>query len=169
MGMLTDEMKRMVERLRLCYVATVTPEGRPNLSPKGSLRAWGDDHLVFADIASPVTVRNLRRNPHVEINIVDPFLRRGYRFKGEAEIVHGGEVFSFVAEDLWNREGRQYPVNCVVKVRVTQALAVKSPAYIFNKDVKEADVQQIWMERYGVRPRDEWNANSELAAESPAG
>ena len=27
---LTDEMKKMVERLRLCYVATVTPDGKPN-------------------------------------------------------------------------------------------------------------------------------------------
>jgi predicted pyridoxine 5'-phosphate oxidase superfamily flavin-nucleotide-binding protein len=41
---LTDKMKEMVERLRLCYVATVTPDGKPNLSPKGSLtpniRTW---------------------------------------------------------------------------------------------------------------------------------
>ena len=35
MGILTEEMKRMVDDLRLCYVATVTPEGKPNLSPKG--------------------------------------------------------------------------------------------------------------------------------------
>ena len=35
--LLTDEMKEMVERLRLCYVATVTPDGKPNMSPKGSL------------------------------------------------------------------------------------------------------------------------------------
>ena len=32
---LTDEMKEMVERLRLCYIATVTTDGNPNLSPKG--------------------------------------------------------------------------------------------------------------------------------------
>ena len=31
---LTDEMKEMVERLRLCYVATVTPDGKPNCLPK---------------------------------------------------------------------------------------------------------------------------------------
>ena len=31
---LTDEMKEMVERLRLCYVATVTPDGKPIRFPK---------------------------------------------------------------------------------------------------------------------------------------
>ena len=50
---LTDEMKEMVERLRLCYVATVTPDGKPNLPPKGSLKVWDDETVVFADIASP--------------------------------------------------------------------------------------------------------------------
>ena len=48
---LTDEMKEMVERLRLCYVATVTSDGKPNLSPKGSLKVWDDETVVFADIA----------------------------------------------------------------------------------------------------------------------
>ena len=35
-------MKEIVERLRLRYVATVTPDGKPNLSPKGSLKVWDD-------------------------------------------------------------------------------------------------------------------------------
>ena len=35
---LTDEMKKMVERLRLCYVATVTPDGKPNCLPKDRSR-----------------------------------------------------------------------------------------------------------------------------------
>ena len=39
---LTDEMKQMVKHLRLCYVATVTPDGKPNLSPKGTLKVWDD-------------------------------------------------------------------------------------------------------------------------------
>src|SRR5262249_25781510 len=118
MGLLTEDMKRMVDHLKLCYAATVTPDGKPNLSPKGSMKVWDDDSVVFADIASPVTVRNLRSNPFIEINMVDPFLRRGFRFKGRAEIYQSGPEFDFVAEDLWSREGRQYPVNAVVKVKI---------------------------------------------------
>ena len=83
---LTDEMKELVENLRLCNVATVIPDGKPNLSPKGSLKVWDDQTVVFADIASPGTLRNLCSNPFIEINQVDPFLRRGFRFKGRAEV-----------------------------------------------------------------------------------
>jgi hypothetical protein len=30
-------MKRVVTEIQLCYAATVTPDGKPNLSPKGSI------------------------------------------------------------------------------------------------------------------------------------
>ena len=154
MALLTEDMKRMVSHLRLCYVATVTPDGKPNLSPKGSLRVIDDDHLAFADIMSPATIRNLKVNPYIEVNMVDPFLRRGYRFKGVAEIVTEGETFDLVANELWEREGRQYPVNAVVHITVQAALPVRSPAYVFNKGVQEENVRKIWLERYGVAERD---------------
>jgi hypothetical protein len=44
----------------------VTPDGKPNLSPKGSLKVWDDETVVFADIASPGTMRNLLTNPFIE-------------------------------------------------------------------------------------------------------
>jgi len=152
MAKITDEMARMIAELRLCYVATVTPDGRPNLSPKGSLRVVDGDHLAFADIMSPQTMRNLKENPYVEINIVHPFLRRGYRFKGRCDIFTEGETFDLVANELWQREGKQYPVNAVVRIDVETALPVRSPAYVFNKGVQEDDVRRIWLERYGVQP-----------------
>ena len=65
MARITEEMARMVAELRLCYVATVTPDGKPNLSPKGSLCVIDGDHLAFADIMSPGTMRNLRSNPFI--------------------------------------------------------------------------------------------------------
>ncbi|MGH8013359.1 MAG: pyridoxamine 5'-phosphate oxidase family protein [Candidatus Binataceae bacterium] len=151
MAILTEDMKRMIAELRLSYVATVTPEGNPNLSPKASLRVWDDDHLAFIDIASPNTVRNLKSNPHIEVNIVDPFRRRGYRFKGVAEIIYEGDIFTTMAGELWAREGRQYPANGIVKIRVTEALPVKSPAYMFNRDVREDDVRRVYLNRYGLR------------------
>ena len=77
-------MKRVVEEQRLGFVATVCPDGTPNLSPKGTTAVWDDDHLVFANIRSPGTLANLRQNASVEVNVVDPFLRKGYRFKGVA-------------------------------------------------------------------------------------
>lgn len=87
MGILSEDMKRVVREQRLGFVATVCPDGTPNLSPKGTTAVNDDDHLIFIDIRSPGTVRNLRTNPAVEVNVVDPIVRKGYRFKGRAEVV----------------------------------------------------------------------------------
>ena len=81
---LSPEMQRVVREQRLEFVATVTAEGRPNLSPKATTTLWDEEHLMFADLASPGTIENLATNPHVEINVVDPIPRKGYRFKGTA-------------------------------------------------------------------------------------
>ena len=87
MAILTEDMKRVVREQRLGFYATVCEDGSPNLSPKGSTFLWDDDHLLFADIRSPQTMANIRRGSIVEVNVVDPFVRKGYRFKGPA-VVH---------------------------------------------------------------------------------
>jgi predicted pyridoxine 5'-phosphate oxidase superfamily flavin-nucleotide-binding protein len=42
MGILTADMRRVVEQQRLGFVATVCPDGTPNLSPKGTTAGWDD-------------------------------------------------------------------------------------------------------------------------------
>jgi predicted pyridoxine 5'-phosphate oxidase superfamily flavin-nucleotide-binding protein len=87
---LTPDMQRVVLEQSLGFVATVTPDGRPNLSPKGTTTVFDANHLMFADVASPQTVANLASNPNVEVNVVDPIVRKGYRFKGTATVHTGG-------------------------------------------------------------------------------
>src|SRR3954452_15183187 len=96
MGILTEDMQRVVKRIRLGFVATVCADGTPNLSPKGTTTVWDDDHLVFADIYSPGTIENLSINPSVEINVVDIFCRKGYRFKGAGKVFSEGALFDEV-------------------------------------------------------------------------
>ncbi len=90
---LDEDMRRLVSEQKLGFVATVCPDGTPNLSPKGTTAVWDDSHLVFLHLCSPGTVANLASNPNVEINVVDPFARKGYRFKGQARVLSEGELF----------------------------------------------------------------------------
>ena len=89
--MITEKIRKFVSQQKLGFVATVSPDGTPNLSPKGTISVLDENTLVFANIRSPQTIENLEKNPSVEINIVDPFSRRGYRFKGMAKIISDGE------------------------------------------------------------------------------
>src|SRR3954465_1085856 len=106
MGVLTDDMRRVVE-FELGFIATVCPDGTPNLSPKGTTTVWDDDHLLFADLRSPVTIANLRLNPAVEINVVDVVRRKGFRFKGTATVVDEGPRFQELLATYQDSGGAQ--------------------------------------------------------------
>ena len=151
MGILTEDMKRVVREQRLGYIATVCPDGTPNLSPKATMKVWDDDHLVFADICSPGTISNLRQNSAIEINMIDVFARKGYRFKGAARIVDPGPEFDKVMELYTERaqrvqQGISARIRSFVMVKVDRALPVISPGYM--GDATEAQMRAQWEEYY---------------------
>lgn len=130
MGIFTADMQRVVEQ-ELGFVATVCPDGTPNLSPKGTTAVWDEDHIVFADLRSPGTIENLRSNPSVEINVVDVLVRKGYRFKGTAAVHTDGAVFErgvAFYEERGTERARER-IHGIVLVKVERAMAVTSPAY----------------------------------------
>ena len=145
MAKLTADMKRVVTEQRLAYVATVCPDGTPNLSPKGTIAVWDDDHLVFVDIRSPGTIANIRKNPAVELNVVDPFARKGYRFKGTGQVIVDGALFEEIMRSYRSRwvdtaRSKAEPsVHAFVLIKVERALPLISPAY----DDSASDEQSI--------------------------
>src|SRR4030095_1798657 len=104
--MLTSDMRAVIQTAQLCFAATVTPDGRPNLSPKGTIRVWDDTHLFFLDIASPGTRANLTHTPWLEINVVDQLSRRGYRFYGPAALHYeGSAVYAEATRRVYGEAG----------------------------------------------------------------
>jgi len=141
MGILTQEIKEFVRQEKLGFVATVCPDGTPNLSPKGTTTIWDDDHLVFADIHSPGTVANLLANPSIEINIVDVFTRKGYRFKGIAKVISEGSLFDEVIA-FYRNAGSKYIIHNIILVKVERIIPLLSPVY--DTGISEDDVIKRW-------------------------
>ena len=131
MARLTEDMRRVVLEQKLGFAATVCPDGTPNLSPKGTTTVWDDEHLLFADIHSPRTVRNLRANPAIEINVVDPVVRKGYRFRGRVTLHTEGDIYNRGLALLADRgyDVRPGRVETIVLVNVERAAPLVSPAY----------------------------------------
>lgn len=150
---LDADMQRVVRQVALAYVATVGADGTPNLSPKGTTTVWDDEHLVFLDICSPGTAANIEAGRAVvEVNVVDPILRKGFRFKGRAEVLRDGarydEVVAWYARERGTDVSR---VRSVVLVAVEQAAPLVSPAY--DDGTSEAEIERRSLDRYGLRRR----------------
>lgn len=140
--MLTDDMRALVRAAHLCFAATVTPEGRPNLSPKGTLRVLDERRLFFLDIASPGTRANLAANPWMELNVVDGLSRRGYRFLGRATLHRDDEVHREATRRVFEEDGRAYPAHAVVVLAVERVAPLVSPGYDRVED--EAAMRAAW-------------------------
>ena len=144
---LDDDMRRVVTEQSLGFVATVCPDGTPNLSPKGTTIVWDDEHLAFLHLFSPGTVANLGANPAIEVNVVDPIVRTGYRFKGVAEVLTGGDRYEAVLAHFRAERGSDTSrVQAVVLVRVDHAAALVSPAY--DAGATEEEVVTRWRDHH---------------------
>ena len=141
MSLITSEIKDFLDIQKLGYVATVSPNGKPNISPKGTIIAWSSNLLAFADIRSPDTVRNLQNNPFVEINVIDPLSRKGYLFTGTAKIIKNTPLFAEILTHYQN-SGIQSPINSIVMVTVSSISAVTSPLYDLGKT--EDEIKLKW-------------------------
>jgi predicted pyridoxine 5'-phosphate oxidase superfamily flavin-nucleotide-binding protein len=117
MTMLTDEAKKAIAEIRPSLVATASKTGKPNVSAKGSLRVLDDGHVVFADIASPRTVVNIRENPQVAIICLDAGARKGCRIWGKGSILNAGELFDQLSAEYAEKS---MEVKNVVKVAVEE-------------------------------------------------
>jgi predicted pyridoxine 5'-phosphate oxidase superfamily flavin-nucleotide-binding protein len=82
------------------WVATAARDGTPNVSIKGSLRLLDEEHLMFADIFSLKTRKNLQENPRVAIMVYEESGRRGYVFKGAAELQASGPLYERTVENM---------------------------------------------------------------------
>lgn len=146
MIVLTADMRAVIQAARLCFVATVDADGRPNLSPKGTIGVWDATHLFFLDIASPNTRANLTRQPWLELNVVEQLSRRGYRFAGPATLYAAGTPeYAEGLERIYDGAVPATAPAAVVVVTVERAAPVLSPAYWRGLD--ETTLRAQWRER----------------------
>ena len=145
MGLLTNEIKNFIEQQKLGYVATISPDNTPNLSPKGTISVWDEEHLVFADIKSPQTMANLEKNPSLEINVVDPITRKGYRFKGTGTILSSGQEYDKIVS-YYSNIGIKSKIGRVVLIKVSSVNNVTSPLY--DLGYTEEEIKKRWKEYY---------------------
>jgi len=143
--MITPEIKNFLKIQKLGYVATVSSDGLPNISPKGTIIAWSSEILAFADIRSPDTVKNLQNDPNVEINVIDPLLRKGYLFKGIARLINSGLQYDEILQ-YYRDNGITSPINAIILVDISEISDVISPLY--DMGISEGEIKSKWKNHF---------------------
>ena len=78
---------------------------------------------------------------------MDPFSRRGYRFKGIAEIISSGEKFNDIISQ-YKKNGIKNIIKCVVLVKIEKLSEVFSPLYDLGHT--EEELKAKWKKYYKI-------------------
>jgi len=133
MAKIPKEMQEFMKG-KMAWVATASPDGVPNTTPKGTVQVLDDEHIIFADLFSLKTRDNLQKNPKVAVTVIDMETKKGYQFKGPAQLVDSGPVFDQVVEKL-----KKAPM----KLPNPKYVVIMSVDSIFDQSVGPKAGQQI--------------------------
>jgi hypothetical protein len=124
MPKISNELKDFLKNY-LAYVATADDKGIPNVVPKGDIAFIDDNTIVFADLYSHQTKKNLSKNPNIAITIVNPAAYKGYQLKGKAKIIERGKEYSLLTKQAAG-EGQlgNTDAKYAVKVRVNKIIDI---------------------------------------------
>ena len=147
--MLNDFAKTLIGRFPLGVVATVTPDGRPHLSPKGTFLVLDDATIGFGEIRSPDTMVNLAHQPVAEVNFVDQWLRKGVRVRGSVRVVETGEEFDALLpkwRDVWGDLADR--INALVLISADEVREITTPPY--DDGVTEEEMIALYKEKFAA-------------------
>jgi len=153
-SVLTDAVRQAASRSVLCWLATVDAKGQPNVSPKEVWAIADDRHVVVANIASPVTVRNIGQQPKVCLSFVDVLVQKGFKLQGCArELLPGDADYARWAAPVLAMAGDRIPVRSVLLIVVDAVQPIVGPSYwLFPETTTEASQIEAAQRSYGLMP-----------------
>lgn len=150
-SMLSIDVKKYIEKSVLCWLATASDEGVPNVSPKEIFNYYNDNYIIIANIASPQTVRNIQKNDQVCISFIDILVQKGYQLKGKAEIVKkSDEGFIDMEKVLLKMTDGKFPFSSITKIKIEQIKPILAPRYILFPETTEAEQIESAKKTYGL-------------------
>ena len=152
-ALLKDAVREAASRSVLCWLATVDADGQPNVSPKEVWAIADDAHVVVANIASPLSARNIAHQPQVCLSFVDVFVQKGFKLVGTARQVRAADPeFAAWVAPLLSMVGQRFVIHSVLVIRVTSVAPIVAPSYRFYPDeTTEASQVASAMRTYKVQ------------------
>ena len=138
--LITSDVAESIDISVLCWLATVSEDGTPNVSPKEAFLHDGQGRILVANIASPVTVRNIERDGRVCVSFVNVFVQKGYKVSGQVTNLKPGDSgFDAAHNLLTNAIGTEFPILSIIVIEPTAVAEIVAPSYRLFPDTGPLD------------------------------
>lgn len=119
MSILTEEMKKVFEKVKVFPVATASKIGIPNVAPMASVFLRDEDTIWIGDNYMNKTLANLKENPALAIYAWDPETKQCLQMKGEATIRTEGAEYEEMRAGL-KAKNEGFPAKSLIILKVTE-------------------------------------------------
>lgn len=141
-----------IDRAVLCWLATVSADGMPNVSPKELWRMHDRATVIIADIASGGSVRNLQTNPACCVSFVDIFRQKGFKLVGTGHVIGRKDAdFEDTSAPLRAIAGNRFFVRNVIAMTVEHVAPIVAPSYALH-NASEEEMMANAFQAYSVKP-----------------
>lgn len=121
---MTDEMREFIDNCLAngmpCILATVSKDGQPNTSYRGSMMVFDDERLAYWDRGKRQSVQDIEENPKICVMFRHPEKRIIWRFYGEATTHREGalreQVMARVVQPELDRDPERQGAAVVIQV-----------------------------------------------------
>ncbi len=150
---ITKEVKASIDNSILCWLATVSRDAMPNVSPKQIFNIYQEEFIIVANIASPQTVKNIKQNSKVCISFIDILVQKGYQIKGMAEIIlPTHNEFPEMEKILLIMTNGKFPFSSITRIKVEKIKEIVAPSYrLYPDTTTEEDQIEGAKKIYGLR------------------
>lgn len=152
--MLKSDVLHRINESVLCWLATSSSAGLPNVSPKEAFCPFQNDSIIIANIASPRSAQNINENPWACVSFINIFTQRGYQISGRASCLDpSGPEYPQMQSLLHEITQGHFPFSTIFRVHADELREVIAPRYRLYPGTTEADQIASAMKCYGVQPR----------------
>jgi predicted pyridoxine 5'-phosphate oxidase superfamily flavin-nucleotide-binding protein len=102
-----DDFMKLALRTNICYLATCSKDGIPNVVPVGLVEVLDDSTIAIVDVLMNKTRKNLAENDNVALAVTDVNRLVGYQFKGKAYAVSEGEIMEWAKEFVKRKQEKR--------------------------------------------------------------
>ena len=148
--MLTTELKKYIDKSVLCWLATSSIDNKPNVSPKEIFNYYGKNTLIIANIASPQSIKNIKKNKNVSVSFIDVLVQKGFQLKGTAEIIVKSDTdFKSMENVLLKMTEGEFPFSSIIKIKIEHTEPIIAPSYLFYPQTTEDEQVKNARKSYG--------------------
>jgi len=147
---LTKDITYYIQKSVLCWLATVSKDHVPNVSPKEIFTSYKKEYILVANIASPQTVKNIISNENVCISFIDILVQKGFQLKGKAKIIKENDVDFLELKNILSKLTQgQFPFATITKIKIESAKPIIAPRYLLYPETTESEQIKSAKSTYG--------------------